>query len=140
MNQLQDISNTLIETAAEQLIALESGDTTGYLPLYHTLLQAEKAIKNLKDQCKEGAILEIENGDTLPGYEVKVKNGGTIYRYNHIPQIAALTEQIKELEEQSKQALISQSKGMAVATTDGEDIILPEVSYRSDSLSIIRKR
>ena len=70
------------------------------------------------------------------GFEYQLRNGGRRFSYSHIPKWIEVKEQLKKVEAQHKQAFISKQKGMLIANQDGEEIILPKVSYNKDSLTV----
>ena len=74
----------------------------------------------------------------LNGFEFQKRNGSTRYSYKNIPEWQKLNVEIKECEEKHKQAFLSKQKGFLIADENGEEIILPEISYTKDIL-VIRK-
>lgn len=109
-----------------------------------------KAIALLKIQKSwiDKCIMEVEpialeesskyDSDTFKskGYVFQKRNGGAMYSYKHIPEWNKAKENLKEIEQRSKQALISKSNGLVPVTEDGEEVLLPVVSYRKDSISV----
>lgn len=98
-----------------------------------------KHLKKCQDQTKGAAIDEAEKHEKAfesNGFKFERKQGGKAYSFKHIPKWVELNDEVKKFEEQSKQAYASFQKGIQSATQDGEEIILPEVTYRADSLSV----
>ena len=94
--------------------------------------------KQIEPQAQEEANLYAEKTFEESGFTFEKRNGSTRYSFSHIPRIAELKNEIKEIEAKSKQAFISVQKGILVADKDGLEIELPKVTYTKDSL-IVKK-
>lgn len=125
---------------ANELIGIENGESNTALQMYHELNQAEKNIKAFKEEVKGHAFNEIQGGYELSGFDVKIKQGAVRYDFKGIPAHIEKSKELKAIEEKSKQAYLSIQKGMQVATEDGEEIVLPKVTYNKDSISITKKK
>lgn len=104
------------------------------------LEQSLALIKDYKDSNlelieKEASEYEKEG---YKGYKVEVRTGGRIYDYKHIPEWQIRKESLSECEQRHKQAFIAKEKGLLTASEDGEEIVMPEVSYRKSSI-ILKK-
>ena len=98
----------------------------------------EQASKQIEPQAQEEANLYAEKTFEEAGFTFEKRNGSTRYSFSHIPRIAELKNEIKEIEAKSKQAFISVQKGILVADQDGLEIELPKITYTKDSL-IVKK-
>ena len=98
----------------------------------------EQASKQIEPQAQEEANLYAEKTFSDFGFTFEKRNGSTRYSFSHIPRIAELKKEIKEIEEKSKQAYLSVQKNILVADKDGLEIELPKVTYTKDSL-IVKK-
>ena len=96
----------------------------------------EQASKQIEPLAQEEADLYSEKKFSVSGFNFEKRNGSTRYYFSHIPRIAELKKEIKEIEEKSKQAFISVQKGILVADQDGLEIELPKVTYTKDSLIV----
>lgn len=129
------------EEVAHLLIDVENGNKRA-LSVYANF----KRCKDLFDQAsKQIETLAHNEASEYPektflenGFEFEKRNGSTRYSYSHIPEVLDLKKKIKVIEEKSKQAFISKQKGILVADENGEEILLPKVTYTKDSL-IVKK-
>lgn len=98
-------------------------------------------IKDYKDSNLE--LIEKEASEYgkegYKGYKVEVRTGGRMYDYKHIPEWQIRKESLSECEERHKQAFIAKEKGLLTASEDGEEIVMPEVSYRKSSIILKKK-
>lgn len=105
--------------------------------LRQELKEVQKCIKQIEDEAMEEAMKYEEKSFSFRGYEFEKRSGGRTFSYKHIPEWIKLNNAQKEFEEMSKQAFLSQEKGIAVAQAGtGEEIPLPEVTNRKDSIAI----
>lgn len=92
-------------------------------------------IKSFKDDHLDTvAELASEQPNGYMGYKFEVRNGGRMYSFKHIPEWQRYQEALKNCEERHKQAFIAKEKGLLTAAEDGEEIVLPEISYRKSSI------
>jgi len=110
------------------------------LEQYRKLLDDTTAIiKSFKDENVQNIQSNaIDYQNEYGGYKIEVRSGGRMYNYKMIEDWQECNQALKDCEARSKQALLSKEKGMMVATEEGEEIQLPEISYRKDSV-IIKK-
>jgi len=116
-------------------------DTFIFLEEERKLLEQSLAIiKSYKDENLD--LIEKEANEYgkegYKGYKVEVRNGGRLFDYKHIPEWQERKESLSECEEKHKQAFIAKEKGLLTASEDGEEIVMPEVSYRKSSI-ILKK-
>ena len=98
----------------------------------------DEAIKQVEPSAQREAELYSEKSFTQSGFIFEKRNGATRYSFNHIPEIVELKQQLKFAESKYKHAFLSQQKGLLTASEDGEEMIMPKVSYSKDSL-IVKK-
>ena len=102
------------------------------------LEQSLALIKDYKDSNLD--LIEKEASEYgkegYKGYKVEVRTGGRMYDYKHIPEWQTRKESLSECEERHKQAFIAKEKGLLTASEDGEEIVMPEVSYRKSSINL----
>ena len=136
MKTIKESIDNLEFAISDKIVNIQEGEELGALELYHCLNKLQKSIKSLQDEVKTNAIIEIGNDVVLKGYDVKMKAGATRYIFKDIQAHKELTRQIKDFEAVSKQAYLSVTKGIQVASEDGEEIELPTVVRNADSISI----
>ena len=98
----------------------------------------DEAIKQVEVSAQREAEMYSEKTFSQSGFVFEKRNGATRYSFNHIPEIAKLKQDLKFAETKYKHAFLSKQKGLLTASEDGEEIILPKVSYSKDSL-IVKK-
>lgn len=105
-----------------------------------------KALKELYQQAEKQILdyalseAELHPGNTfeLNGFEFTKRNGSKRFSFSHIPEVEEVENNLKVLKEKYKQAFISKQKGLMIASEDGEELILPKISYTKDVL-IVKK-
>lgn len=98
-------------------------------------------VKSFKDEQLENISNEASDyKDGYKGFMIEVRNGGRTFKYNHIKEWQQAEASKKVIEEKSKQAFISKEKGLLMATEDGEEIELPEITYRKSSVILKEKK
>lgn len=100
-------------------------------------------IKGFKDSQLEYICREAkEYPEGYKGYMVEVRNGGKIYDYKHIPEWQAYDKAKKDCEKRYKSALEAKINGNVHAniSEDGEELLLPEISYRKSSIILKPKK
>lgn len=98
-----------------------------------------KDLQAVEDLIKEVAIEEAQKYDKkfyADGYDVERREGGRMWNFKHIPEWSDAKEHLSTVEAKYKALAdaYGKFKGVQVATEDGEEIILPEITYRKDSL------
>lgn len=118
-------------------------------------LDAMIDLKQMKDKCN--VVLDIikdfesefvdditfeaaQYPDGYKGYMFEVRNGRKMYNYSKIEQVVDAEKKVKDLKEYYKQAFVSRQKGILIATDDGEEIVLPELSISKSSIILKEKR
>jgi len=98
-------------------------------------------IKSYKDENINliGKEAEEYGKEGYKGYKVEIRNGGMEFNYKNIPEWQQLKESLSECEEKHKQAFIAKQKGLLTASEDGEEIVMPEISYRKSSIILKKK-
>lgn len=123
--------------AVQEVIDGNADPLEVYAALNIELKELETCKKQIEDYAKEEA---EKHGSKFEhkGYKFEVRQGGRSYSFKHIPEWQTYSKAVKECEERYKAAFSSYEKGLMTADENGEEIELPEVSYRSNSL-IIKK-
>jgi hypothetical protein len=109
---------------------------TAYAELKQLADIAADAVKEVKDLALQETELYPDKKFELENFMFERRNGATRYSYSHIPKWQEKNKELKEIEAEAKQAYLASQKGMMVATEDGEEIVLPEPIYSSDSLIV----
>lgn len=127
------------QEVAHLLTQVEEGETEA-LYAYATLKKYkdlfEQASKQIEPIALEEASLYPEKTFENNGFSFEKRNGARRFSFDHIQEIVKLKNEIKVLEQKSKQAFLSKEKGILVADENGEEIILPKVKYSKDSLIV----
>ena len=99
------------------------------------LEDALAVIKEFKSEhIDELSMLKEDYPEGFGGYTFEYRNGAKRFSFKHIPQWNAKKQELSELEKMYKQAFEAKQKGILVASEDGEEIPMPEVSYSASSL------
>ena len=77
-------------------------------------------------------------GGQYNGYDIQVRSGGKTFSFRHIPEWQEVEAKKKEVEAKYKSYFDASQKGMMAVSEDGEEILIPEVSYRKASV-ILKK-
>ncbi|MCB0745269.1 MAG: hypothetical protein KDC67_15275 [Ignavibacteriae bacterium] len=123
--------------AVQEVIDGNADPLEVYAALNLELKELETCKKQIEDYAKEEA---EKHGSKFEhkGYKFEVRQGGRSYSFKNIKAWSDKQKEIKEIEERYKSAFSSYEKGLMTADENGEEMELPEVSYRSNSL-IIKK-
>lgn len=111
------------------------------LEVYAAINLELKELENCKKQIEDYAKEEAEKHGSKfehKGYKFELRQGGRSYSFKNIPEWNTYNKALKDCEERYKAAFSSYEKGLMTADENGEEMDLPEVSYRSNSL-IIKK-
>jgi len=127
------------QEVAHLLTELEEGNETALIT-YANLKKCkdlfDEAIKQVEDLAIQEADGYAEKSFSEFGFIFEKRNGSTRFSYSHIPGVIKLKDEIKEIEQISKQAYLASQKGMLVADENGEPIELPKVTYTKDVLIV----
>ncbi len=99
-----------------------------------------ECIKKVEPTAIYEADTYTEKSFQYRGYSFEKRSGGESYSYKHIPKWVEAKDKLTDIEAQSKAAYKNKKIGMMSATTDGEEIILPEVTQRKDSIVIKKSK
>tara|TARA_R110002020_G_scaffold328548_1_gene544468 strand:- start:789 stop:1232 length:444 start_codon:yes stop_codon:yes gene_type:complete len=99
----------------------------------------DEAIEQVEPLAQSEAIKYPERTFEQSGFTFEKRNGATRYSYDHIPEIFELNQKLKYAQAKYKHAYLSQQKGLLTASKDGEEMIMPKVTYSKDSL-IVKKQ
>lgn len=124
----------------------------GHISVLDALIQLEEErkhleqslaiIKSFKDEQLENIATQIkEYPEGYKGYNIEVRNGGVMYDFKHIPEWKEYKQLLVDCEARYKSALVAKEHGNAFANVsdDGEELPLPQVSYRKSSV-IVKKQ
>lgn len=131
-------TNDIIDDLMRIATNIEDGNLDP-LKGYIAFQQIEKTLKSAKAQVKEQAINEAQKYDKtfeLDGFVITRTEGTRRYNFKNVPQWASLKEKLTEVETLSKNAAVSQGKGVQMVTEDGEVIQAAELTWTEPSLTI----
>jgi len=124
---------------AKAVEAAEEGNASAlevYAILKDDLKVLQSAIKQIEPDALEEAFSNYsEKTFTDHGFKFEKRNGGSTYKFDHIPQWVKKQKELKEIEMKAKQMYDGYKKGMQVADENGE-VYLPIVEGRKDSIVI----
>jgi len=135
----------ILKQTEETILKVELGEID-ILPALIEIEETKKYLDNILDKIKNFKYDNLENIESsakeyqneFGGYKIEVRSGGRMYNFKNIEEWKTYNKALKDCEARSKQALLSIEKGMQVASVDGEEIQLPEVTYRKSSI-ILKK-
>ena len=105
----------------------------------YQLQDSLKMIEEFESDNLEAIAHEADGwGGQYDGHDIQVRSGGMTYSYKNIPEWQQAQAALKAVEGKYKSFFDASQKGALMATEDGEEIPLPEVSYRKSSI-VIRK-
>jgi hypothetical protein len=110
------------------------------LEVYIELKNLETFVKECKDLVQLDALGEAEKykGQIFNGYEVDVRSVGGRYTYDHIDEIAALKERLKEMEKAAQDSYKLSAKGSIAMNAQTGEVTEP-AHYKEGSTAIILK-
>lgn len=100
-------------------------------------------VKSFKDDFFNEITYEAqEQKDGYRGYLFEIRNGGKTYNFKNIPEWQDAEKNKKEVEERYKAMLNAKLKGSSFAniSEDGEELPLPEITYRKSSIILKAKK
>ena len=124
----KEITEQVVEGEMNPLIALAK--------LKKIKKELEECFKQVDPLALEESQLHGNKTFELMGYSFEKRSGGRMYDFKGVPSWVKAKEKLKEVENQSLQALKSYESGLMVANAEGEEVILPKVLFRKDSLII----
>jgi len=76
------------------------------------------------------------------GYLIEVRNGGKIFTFKNIPEWQNVEQSKKEIEGRYKSAFEAIQKGnkFAGVNEDGEEMVMPEITYRKSSIVLKKQK
>ena len=139
MNDVQQLKRVCEDEVAHLLNQAEEGNINP-LDVYAIFKQSkiliEEAIAQVEPLAHREAEIYPERTFEQSGFTFEKRNGATRYSYNHIPEIFELNQKLKYAQAKYKHAYLSQQKVLLTASNDGEELVLPKVSYSKDSLIV----
>lgn len=130
--QIEELSNFVTD--------IEDGKVNP-LRAYAEIKKVESFLAQAKKQIEP---LAFDEADKYPeksfeaeGFKFEKRNGGLTYNYKGIPEWNRVDAKKKELEKQAQTAWkLYQQTGQKPITEEGEELPLPEIGYRKDSLVV----
>lgn len=128
------------EELAQFVTDVEEGKLNA-LRAYAEIKEMESLVTHAKQQIEPLAFEEAEKYPektfNAEGFTFEKRNGGVIYSYKTIPQWQKLEAEKKACEKQAQTVWkLYQQTGRRPITDEGEELPLPEISYRKDSLVV----
>jgi hypothetical protein len=110
------------------------------LDVYIELKNLEAHVKYCKDLVQLNALDEAEKykGQSYLGYDIDVRSVGGRYTYDHIDEITALKEQIKDLEKLAQDSYRMSNKGSIMMNEETGEVTAP-AHYKEGPTAIILK-
>lgn len=143
MEKTKEMFAEMQEQMAEIAIQYDNGDlevldALTYLEQYKApLTECLELIKGFKDQ-NQSAIGDsaADYKDGYRGYKIEVRNGGKMYNFKKIEAWQEAEANKKKVELKYKTMLAARLAGNPLAniSEDGEELTLPEITYRKDSV------
>ena len=143
MEKTKEMFAEMQEQMAEIAIQYDNGDlevldALTYLEQYKApLTECLELIKGFKDQ-NQSAIGDsaADYKDGYRGYQIEVRNGGKMYNFKKIEAWQEAEANKKKVELKYKTMLAARLAGNPLAniSEDGEELTLPEITYRKDSV------
>lgn len=125
----------------KELQSVKDGETSALL-LIAALRDEEKRIGALISEVEEFAHKEAETfGEKtfkFNGFKFEIRQGSRRYSFKNIPAWVEASNKVKNVEELARLAYLNYEKNVLAADTNGEELVLPEVSYTKSSLIIKR--
>ena len=102
----------------------------------------EREVKAAIELIQPEAYLDAEKyGGTsfkAHGFAFELRGGGRQWDYKGIPEWADKNKELKEIEASAKAAYSAYEKNLITANADGEEVVLPKVTFSNPSL-IVKK-
>ncbi|HLV51088.1 MAG TPA: hypothetical protein VKY44_03940 [Flavobacterium sp.] len=89
--------------------------------------------ENSKDEIEQEA---AQYQNEYKGVKFEFRSGGKTFNFKGIKEIDEAKNNLKELESKYQAAWENKQKGLMSVTEDGEELQLPEVSYRKSSMIV----
>ena len=131
------------EELAEYVNDVEEGKLNA-LRAYAEIKELESYVTQAKKQIEPLAFEEAEKYPdktfSAEGFTFEKRNGGLLYGYKAIPEWQEIEARKKAVEKQAQTAYkLYMQTGRRPITDDGEELPLPEISHRKDSLVVKKK-
>ncbi len=99
-------------------------------------IQVENCIKKIEDEAREEAAKFGEKTFQHKNYSFEIRNGGKMFNFKGIKSWQIAKGELTAIEEKAKISYAASEKNVLTATEDGEEIELPIVTFRKDSLIV----
>jgi len=119
--------------------SVENGEANS-LEVFAVIKKIEKMFKEAKDKLDPYAIEDAEkqgkSSFVAYGQAFEIRNGGRTFDFKGIKEYEDAKKKLKDVEEKYKQAYLSKEKGLMVASGDAEEMQLPTVTFKKNSLIV----
>ena len=139
MNDVKQLKRVCETEIVHLLTQAEEGNINPldvYAIFKQSKLLIDEAIAQIEPLAQREAEMYSEKSFEQSGFTFEKRNGATRYSFNHIPEIFEIKQQLKFAEAKYKHAYLSQQKGLLTASEDGEEMVMPKVTYSKDSLIV----
>ena len=139
MSEVQQLKRVCETEIVHLLTQAEEGNINPlnvYAIFKQSKLLIDEAIAQVEPLAQREAEMYSEKSFEQSGFTFEKRNGATRYSFNHIPEIFEIKQQLKFAEAKYKHAFLSKQKGLLTASEDGEEMIMPKVTYSKDSLIV----
>ncbi len=121
------------------LQSVEEG-TLSPLVAYAKLKDIEKQLKGAFASVQQDAVEDAEKYGSknfkAHGYKFELRNGPRRWDFKGVPEWATAKEGLAQIEAKSKAAYASYEQGLMSATSDGEEVTLPKVTFAASSIVV----
>jgi hypothetical protein len=98
----------------------------------------ENCINQIEEIAQEEAAQYAEKAFIFKDLMIEKRAGARVFSFKLIPEWTAAKESLKSVEDKYKAAYKNYEAGNLTADKNGEELALPEVTYRKDSIIIKR--
>lgn len=114
------------------------------LPIYAELKEEKKRIDGLLTTIESIAQEEAEQYQEkkfeFKGWIFEKRSGGSQYNFSNIPAWSEKKTELANIEAKAKAAYSSYTRGLMTADENGEEVTLPQVTNRKDSIIITKSK
>lgn len=133
----------LQEQMANEITNYENGNIS-VLDCLISLKEKKTVCENILNEVKEFESKYIDEitfqsdqyKERYNGFKIEVRNGRKNYDFSKIKEIIIAESNVKELKDYYKKAYEMKMKGVLMASEDGEEIELPEMSVSKSSVIV----
>ena len=119
----------------QQVIDGQEDPILAYAEIKKQLDFLTKCKEQIEDHAKEEAA-KFGKSFEYKGFKIEVREGGRQWNFKGIGEWQTYSKALKDCEERAKAAYSSYEKGLNTCDENGEEVALPEVTFRKPSLVI----